>query len=109
MLLLDQNLSDKIVPALQTAFPGSIHVKSLKLDKAEDSHIWQIAFEQKLTIVSNDDDFEHLAEFRGFPPKVIHLLKGNLSRKEMLSILLDNAQHLHSFINSDTEGYIALI
>ena len=108
MLLLDQNLSDKIVPALQDAFPGTIHVKAIKLDIAQDDVIWRYALDHSLTIVTSDDDFEHLAEYRGFPPKVIHIIQGNLSRKEMLAAISNNAERLHAFISSESEGYLAL-
>jgi len=108
MLLLDQNLSNKIVLALQVAFPGTVHVKHLGLAQKSDEQIWAYALSKNLTIVTNDDDFENLSEYRGFPPKIIHLVRGNLSRQQMLSTLLDNADQLRSFIQSETEGYLAL-
>ena len=108
MLLLAQNLSDKIVSARQEVFPGTMHVKTMQLDSAKDEIIWQYALDHSLTIVTNDDDFEYLAEYRGFPPKVIHIIQGNLSRKEMLAAILNNAERLHVFIRSESEGYLAL-
>jgi hypothetical protein len=39
---------------------------------------------------------------------VIHLVRGNLSRLEMLKILTGNAALLKAFINSKTDGYLAL-
>lgn len=108
MLLLDQNLSDKIVSALQVEFPGTIHVKSAKLDMSGDHIIWLYALEHNLVIVTCDDDFQHLSEFRSFPPKVIHLVRGNLSRTQMESILLDNAERIRIFIGSAHEGYLAV-
>lgn len=108
MLLLDENLSDKIVAALQQAFPGTRHIKSANLERASDVDIWSYALEHRLTIVTNDDDFQHIAEYRGFPPKVIHLIRGNLSRQQMAALLLDNAERLHQFIESPDEGYLAL-
>jgi predicted nuclease of predicted toxin-antitoxin system len=40
-LLLDENLSRRIVPFLQTAFPGSTQIALLGLESASDSEIWQ--------------------------------------------------------------------
>ena len=108
MLLLDQNLSDKIVPALQAEFPGTVHVKSVRLDTADDQAIWLYAIDHGLAIVTCDDDFQHLSEFRGFPPKVIHLVHGNLTRKQMQSILIDNVARIREFIASRQEGYLAV-
>ena len=42
-LLLDENLSRRIVPFLQTDFPGSSQVVLLKLESASDSETWQYA------------------------------------------------------------------
>ncbi|MBS0617727.1 MAG: DUF5615 family PIN-like protein [Spirochaetes bacterium] len=108
MLLLDQNLSDKIVDSLQSDYPGTRHVKHVGLNREADEKIWDYARRQGLTIVTNDDDFANLSEYHGFPPKVIHLVAGNLSRKQMLNILVTNSVQLHQFITSKTEGYLAL-
>lgn len=109
MLLLDQNLSDKIVPLLQQAYPGCKHVKHVQLDHQNDDKVWAYAREQGLTIVTNDDDFANLSEYHGFPPKVIHLIAGNLSKRQMLAILVTNSSKLHQFIASESEGYLALM
>jgi predicted nuclease of predicted toxin-antitoxin system len=108
MLLLDQNISDKIVPALQAEFPGTVHVKSVSLVTADDQAIWLYALEHDMAIVTCDDDFQYLSEFRGFPPKVIHLVHGNLSRQQMQSILIANAARIRKFIASPHEGYLAI-
>jgi predicted nuclease of predicted toxin-antitoxin system len=39
-LLLDENLSRKIVPFLQSAFPGSSQVVLLGLESSSDREIW---------------------------------------------------------------------
>lgn len=42
-LLLDENLSRRIVPFLQAIFPDSSQVALLNLEGASDSEIWQYA------------------------------------------------------------------
>ena len=42
-LLLDENLSRRIIPFLQIAFPGSTQVALMGLESASDSEIWQYA------------------------------------------------------------------
>ena len=108
MLLLDQNLSYKIIPALQKHFPGAVHVRTLALEQQSDEEIWEHARQHSLTIVTNDDDFETLAAYRGFPPKVIQLVRGNLSRAEIERILVENAEKLKEFVDSEIQGYLAL-
>lgn len=53
-LLLDENLSRRIVPFLQAAFPGSTQVALLSLEGATDSEIWQYAKANGFVIVSRD-------------------------------------------------------
>ena len=51
-LLLDENLSRRIVPFLQSAFPGSSQVALIGLVSKSDSDIWQYAKDNGFVIVS---------------------------------------------------------
>jgi len=42
-LLLDENLSRRIVPALQTVFPDSTQIALLNLNEADDRKTWEYA------------------------------------------------------------------
>jgi len=44
-LLLDENMSRRIVPFLQTDFPGSTQITLLGMESANDLKIWQYAAE----------------------------------------------------------------
>jgi predicted nuclease of predicted toxin-antitoxin system len=52
-LLLDENVSDRIIPSIADLFPGSTHIKSVGLKEAEDSAVWDWAKRHEFTIVSN--------------------------------------------------------
>jgi predicted nuclease of predicted toxin-antitoxin system len=52
-LLLDENLSRRLVPFLQDAFPGSSQVVLLGMERAPDREIWQHAKAQGFIIVTN--------------------------------------------------------
>lgn len=56
-LLLDQNLSYRILTQLEQFFPRSSHVRLLKLDQSDDIAIWQYAKKHNFHIVSKDTDF----------------------------------------------------
>ena len=49
-LLLDQNLSDQLVVLLADLFPNSTHVKTIGLDTATDTELWDYA--RETTILS---------------------------------------------------------
>jgi predicted nuclease of predicted toxin-antitoxin system len=89
-LLLDENLSRRLVPFLQHDYPGSSQVTLLGLESASDVEVWQVAKDQGFVIVTRDADFEELSLVWGQPPKVIWLKTKNQSRKITLQILLDH-------------------
>ena len=93
-LLLDENLSRRIVPFLQTAFPGSTQVALLGLEGSSDSEIWQYAKGHNFVIVSRDSDFQERSLVAGHPPQVIWLKIRNHSKTVMLNILLDHHQEI---------------
>ena len=89
-LLLDENLSRRIVPFLQTAYPGSSQVVLLNLEAASDSEIWQYAKINGFVIVSRDSDFQERSLVAGHPPQVVWLKIPNRSKTVVLNILLDH-------------------
>jgi predicted nuclease of predicted toxin-antitoxin system len=56
-LLLDENLSDRIIPRIIDLYPGSEHVKTLTLTNTDDGIIWEYAKVNNFAIVSKDSDF----------------------------------------------------
>jgi predicted nuclease of predicted toxin-antitoxin system len=100
-LLLDQNLSYKLVRQLEPYFPATEHVKLLGMDETDDRLIWQYAKDNGLTIVTQDADFELLAQLRGFPPKVIWLRCGNTSTANICQLLISHYQLIAAFHDDD--------
>ena len=88
-LLLDENLSRRLVPCLQNAYPGSSQVVLLGLESATDAEVWQFAKDEGFVIVTRDADFEELSLVWRQPPKVIWLKTRNQNRAITLKILLD--------------------
>jgi predicted nuclease of predicted toxin-antitoxin system len=83
-LLLDENLTFRLVKALLADYPGSCHVKDVGLLETNDHLVWQWAQRNGFAILTQDADYEELARLRGQPPKVIYLRFGNSS---LLNIL----------------------
>ena len=95
-LLLDANLSPRLVGSLDDLYPGTTHVREVGLASAEDSTIWECAAANGFTIVSKDADFHQRSFLLGYPPKVVWLRRGNCSslttrRKEEHVSLEDSA------------------
>lgn len=91
-LLLDENLSRRLVPFLQHDYPGSNQVVLLGMESASDKDVWLKAKEDGYVIVTRDADFQELSLVWGQPPKVIRLRTLNQSRTATLNVLIDNRE-----------------
>ena len=89
-LLLDENLSRRLVPFLQHDYPGSNQVVLLGMASAPDKEVWQRARDDDYVIVTRDADFQELSLVWGQPPKVIRLKTLNQTRAATLKILIEN-------------------
>jgi predicted nuclease of predicted toxin-antitoxin system len=74
-LLLDENLSPRLLRQIDDLFAGSVHVRSVELEQTPDREIWEFARFNGFAILTADADFQDLAVSLGHPPKII-LLKG---------------------------------
>ncbi len=107
-LLLDQNISRKLVKKLDYLFPGTNHVYLLDLHEASDETVWNFARENNFTIVTQDSDFNERSLIFGYPPKVIWLQTGNTSTSNILRLLTDYKQNIELFGKDKTLGCLQL-
>ena len=107
-LLLDQNLSHRLVPPLVNNYRGTIHVRDVALACADDEEVWDYAKHHGFTIMSKDDDFERLSLAKGAPPKVIWLRIGNVSTSVIQSLLQANQQIISDFDSDSSTSLLIL-
>lgn len=101
-LLFDQNLSHRLLPALEDLFPGSLHVRLLGFAEADDLEIWNYAKDHQLIIVTQDSDYSDWNKLRGAPPKIVWLRCGNTSVDQMQSKLRNAVARIQE-LDSDPE------
>lgn len=101
-LLLDENLSYRLVRQLQAAGIEAHHVSSLGLKGQADELLWRAAREQNWMLVSKDNDFRQLAFLRGAPPKVVWLNCHNAPTEVICSVLIDARERLQAFHSDPT-------
>jgi predicted nuclease of predicted toxin-antitoxin system len=89
-LLLDHNLSHKLVARLADVYPDSTQTRLLDFARAADPEIWFHARTHDFVIVSKDNDFAELAVLKGAPPKVVWLRIGNCSSTAVERLLRAN-------------------
>jgi predicted nuclease of predicted toxin-antitoxin system len=108
-LLLDENLSRRLVPYLQQLFPGTTQVSLLGLESASDQEIWFRAKQEGFVVVTRDADFQELSLVWGAPPHVIRLRTPNLNRSDILKMLIDHQAQIHHALEQDGMASIELI
>ena len=109
-LLLDANLSWRMIAILKQHFDDCFHVESLGLDApAKDSEIREFAQKNDLIIVTNDEDFIDFINVKGFPPKVILLKTGNQSKLFITNLLIQRKNDILSFLTSPELGLLEIV
>ena len=107
-LLLDENLSDRIVPQILDLFPDSTHVKLHGLTQTSDTLIWSFAKQHGYVIISKDADFHQRSLVHGHPPKLVFLRVGNCATSRITELLRSNFVLLSAF-DADPETSILIL
>jgi len=101
-ILLDANISWKLVNKLKPIFGECAHVDLIGLNvPATDIDIWNYAFDNGYIIITKDSDFVDLIEIKGFPPKVVLLKTGNNSSQALIELLINAKQMIEDLEKSD--------
>lgn len=96
-LLLDQNISFRLVKKLGSVFPGIQQVGGLGLTNKTDRSIWEFAKKQDFIIITFDSDFYDLSLTEGHPPKIIWIKSGNLTTDHLADLLRKKAPQILQF------------
>ena len=108
-LLLDENLSNRVVNRIIDLYPDSNHVKNLGLVSTDDALIWEYAKTNSFIIVSKDADFHQRSLVYGHPPKFIYLRIGNSPTSKIVDILRNNFNIICKFAESQIESILILM
>ena len=107
-LLLDQNISRKLVSKLADPYPDSTPVALIDLERASDVEIWEYALERGYVLVSKDTDFCEMAILKDFPPKVVWIRRGNCTTSAIESILKEGQETVEKLVSSLDSGILIL-
>lgn len=100
-LLLDENISRRIVPFLENAYPGSTQVTLIGLERASDARLWEYAKQHHFVIVTKDSDYYDMSLLQGAPPQVIWLRTGNIAKAKITQLLLDHREPIEKILLQD--------
>lgn len=107
-LLLDENLSPKLVNRIGDLFPNSLHVRDVGMKATTDKVVWDYAKENDFMIVSKDVDMHDLSLMLGNPPKVIWIRLGNCSTLQIENLLRRDFKAIESFYRDESLSLLAL-
>ena len=96
-LLLDQNISYRLVKRIESQFPGTQHVSKLGLLNKADVDIWKFAKKENFIVVTFDSDFYDFSLTKGQPPKLIWIRSGNTTTINVERLLTEKAEQIASF------------
>jgi predicted nuclease of predicted toxin-antitoxin system len=107
-LLLDENLSRKLVARLAALYPGAAHLSQFGLLANPDREVWEFAKANNFVIVSTDSDFYELATTIGPPPKVVWLRRWTHPTKDAERVLRREAIRITEFAADPELGVLVL-
>ncbi|MGY8825177.1 MAG: DUF5615 family PIN-like protein [Candidatus Latescibacterota bacterium] len=107
-LLLDQNLSPKLIELLKELYPDSAHVSHIGLDQSVDREVWDYARTHRFIIVTKDADFGELSMLLDFPPYVIWIRRGNCSTRDIEHILRTYVESIQQLAHNTDNGVLML-
>lgn len=96
-LLLDENISYRLVRTLDAVYQGTLHVTDLPGLKG-DQAIWEHARTHGFVLVTFDTDFVQIAALRGAPPKILLLTLRNPRHSAIGSLLVLRREQIERFV-----------
>jgi len=91
-LLLDQNLSYRLITPLSDYYPETAQVARLGLSEADDKTIWEYARAEGYSIVTQDADFYEYSILAQGPPLIVWLKHGDQPRQVVLEKLINERE-----------------
>jgi predicted nuclease of predicted toxin-antitoxin system len=107
-LLLDENLSEALLPKLEAVFDGSAHVRQLLGEGHSDRAVWNAALDGGFILVTLDGDFERVSVLEGAPPKVVWIDCHNPSNRQIAELLRSKAARIVGFSAESDSAFLAL-
>jgi predicted nuclease of predicted toxin-antitoxin system len=107
-LVLDENLSPKLVRLLEPVFPDVEHIFSLGWISWDDKAIWDGCRLMNAALITKDNDFIDLATLYGRPPFVVKLAIGNQPTRSAAAILVRDRDLLEAAFQRQEQSTLIL-
>lgn len=109
-LLLDANISAKMVSKLKANFRDCIHADEIGLAMpVKDVDLWRYAVVHNCLLVTNDKDFLNLTSENSLYPKVLLLRTVNQGTGYLCGLIVKHAENLSLLFNSREYSFLDII
>lgn len=99
-IVIDQNISFRIIPHITHLFSEVAHVRSLGWTDFPNILIFRNAKQQEFdTILTLDEDFENIILENSPPPKILWLRVRNCSTIHLAEIIINKIEIINEFLN----------
>jgi len=107
-LLLDENLSWRLVHRIADLFPASIHVSDVGPVQTPDGAVWEFAKANGFSILKADADFHELATTLGAPPKVIWIRGCDFPTASAEALIRQQSIRIGDFLDDPERAILVL-
>jgi predicted nuclease of predicted toxin-antitoxin system len=109
-LLLDANISNRVVNRLKTHFRDCLHVDEIGLPvPLKDIDVWKYALLNNCVIITNDKDYLNLLLETPVPPKVVLIRTTNQSTGYLAGLIIKRADDFSTLGNSNEYSFLDII
>ncbi|MBA4293026.1 hypothetical protein C0431_08645 [bacterium] len=106
-LILDANISRRLIPLLATFADSIEHVSVIGINPT-DREIWDYAIAHNKVIVTKDNDFDHLAFLLAPPGKVIRITLGNCTTESIAILMRTEVNRIELFAKNQEESLLTI-
>lgn len=107
-LLIDENISYRILKHIDVHFPDSAHVTSIKEGRVTDLMIWNYAKEHNFVIVTYDEDFYEWQQLRDSPPYIVWLRFGNAPTRFIADKLVRHKNNILNIVSDEVNDILEI-
>ncbi len=107
-LLLDENITWRLIKPLSEFFSEVKHINQISSERLTDLDIWIYAKKNGFTILTYDTDFNDLSIIKGFPPKIILLRFGNVTKQNFINKIITKTDLIINFEISSENGVLEI-
>ncbi len=107
-LLIDQNISRRIIESINDIFSDSMHVNSMDSTTKTDIDLWDFAIKNEFCLVTTDSDYFNHCIISEESPKIIYVQGEVITSNKMEWTLRVNQEAIEQFITEDSANCLTI-